>query len=316
MRSSTDKRPYIAFLSIPVCIILTVTAAGQSPDDIEVLLREGESFYDEGAYDNAATKYARVLEIDPENNEAIYGYTYSLLALDEQLALDFLKREFDRSPESLPDEVLIELSLLWCRRGKTDEALELLGDIDSPAASAARGKIRFFRGENGAAIKRLKKGYVLGDPDARFFLAEALIAEERYEEAIERLTELSEKYPYLPEVYAALGEAYELNGRYDNAQEQYDNALNYDATCRRALGGMGRMSFERGDYGSAIKYYNEILIVDPWDAAALYNLAIVYEEVDRSVARTKWTQYLEMHGSNPIEARRVKKVEEKLGMKK
>ena len=76
------------------------------------------------------------------------------------------------------------------------------------------------------------------------------------------------------------------------------------------------MSFEQGDIGSAIKHYNEILIVDPWDAAALYNLALVYEKVDRSVARTKWAQYLEMHGANPREARRVEKVEEKLGIKK
>ena len=138
MRSSTDRRSYITFLSLPVYIIFAVTAGGQSPDDIEVLLREGESFYDEGAYDNAAATYARVLEIEPENDEAIYGYTYSLLAFDERLALDFMKGGLDKSPESFPDDVLVELSLLWCRRGKTDEALELLDGIDSPAASAAR----------------------------------------------------------------------------------------------------------------------------------------------------------------------------------
>lgn len=316
MRSSIVKRPYIAFLSIPAIIVLAIAAVGQPPDDVELLLSEAETYLDEGVYDKAAAAYARVLETNPENEQAIYGYTHSLLALDERRALDYLKGEIAQNPGRLTDDIRVELASLWCRRGKVEEALELLNDIDAPGARAARGKAYLFEGDSGPAIKELKTAYVQGEPDARFFLAEALIAEGRYPEAIERLNELVEEYPYLPEVYGALGEAYHRSGLYDEALEQYDIALGYDATCRRALANKGRLSFEQGDYGSAIKYYNEILIADPWDAAALYNLALVYEKVDRSVARTKWTQFIEMYAANPREARRVEKAEEKLGIKK
>ena len=187
MRSSIVKRPYIAVLSVPAIIVLAIAAVGQSPEDIELLLNEAETYFDEGAYGEAATAYADILEIDPENEQAIYGYTHSLLAFDEQQTLDYLKYEFTQNPGRLTDDVRVELALLWCRRGKVEEALELLNDIDTPGACAARGKAYLFGGDSGPAIKELKTAYVQGEPDARFFLAEALIAEGRYPEAIERL---------------------------------------------------------------------------------------------------------------------------------
>ena len=89
MRSSIVKRSDISLLSLPVVLLLAIAAVGQSPDNIEILLGEAEAYFGEGAYGRAAGTYERVLEIDPENTEAIYGYTYSLLALDEQLALEY-----------------------------------------------------------------------------------------------------------------------------------------------------------------------------------------------------------------------------------
>ena len=48
-------------------------------------------------------------------------------------------------------------------------------------------------------------------------------------------------------------------------------------------------------------------------ADALYNLATVYEKVDRSVARMKWQEFIELYSGDPGEAVRVanamKKVE-------
>ncbi|MCP4229139.1 MAG: tetratricopeptide repeat protein [bacterium] len=314
MRNSSANLRRFALLALTVAILLALAATGQPAADIEMMLDNAGTYYDAGDYGEAAQTFERILETDSTNAEAISGYTYTLLALDERRALDYLKSEAAQNTGAFPEELNVELASLWYRRGKTEEAVELLDGNEGGPACALRGRIYLGESEYDPAVKELKTAYVRGVPEARFFLAEALIGGGRYEEAVEHLTAFIEDYPYLPEAYAALGEAYHRGGRFDEALEQYDIALGYDATCRRALANKGRLSYERGDYGSAIKLYNEALLVDPWDAEALYNLAQVYEEVDRSVARAKWTQFLEMHSANPREARRAEKAKEKLGL--
>ncbi len=81
-----------------------------------------------------------------------------------------------------------------------------------------------------------------------------------FEEAIERLRESIRTYPLLPDAYYTLAQCYEHIGETAAACEQFEKCLRHepsDEVRASALQKLGRHAGERGDYGTAIAYYEE-----------------------------------------------------------
>ena len=310
MKSLTVK-PISRVIPLSLSVILVFAAVGQDNPDTERLLKEARIQYEEGAYHRAAALYLNIINADPADEEASTGYMYCLLALDEKDTLEFLERAVD-GPVGLSGTGAVVLAELRLRRGRSEDTADLLGGAGGGEAALVRGKIDLARRDSDPAVKEFKSARIYGLPEAEYYLGEALIASDRCSEAIAYLQGFTADYPYVAGGHAALGEAYQRSGRYESALAEYDRALVLDATCVRALCNKGWLHYEDGDYGAAIKCYNEVLLNDPWDADALYNLALVYEKVDRSVARNKWIQFIEMYDGRSGEEIRVERAKKKI----
>jgi tetratricopeptide (TPR) repeat protein len=293
-------------------VVLSFAVDGENERNVAVTLDEAGAALEEGRCAEAARLYGEVLDVDPENGQAVEGYATALLALDEARAYEFVL-ERSTAAEDMPAGVSAKLAGLLCRRGEYETALELLEKNETPEASFVRGRIYFTQGNIPRAIKELKDANVSGVHGADYFLGEALLSAGRHTEAAYHFRGFVETRPELSVGYAALGEAYQGLGDLDKAAEYYGKALEIDDRCTRARANLAYVAYLEKDYGGSIQGYNRVLADNPGDADALYNLATVYEKVDRSVARMKWQEFIELYSGDPGEAVRVanamKKVE-------
>jgi len=302
----------LSVLAVAAVLTFAVDGEDESERNVAVTLDEAGAALEEGRCAEAARLYGEVLDIEPENGQAVEGYATALLALDESRAYEFII-ERSTAAEGLPASVSAKLAELLCRRGEYETALDLLEKNETPEASFVRGRIYFTQGNIPRAIKELKDADVSGVRGADYFLGEALLSAGRHTEAAYHFRGFVETRPGLSVGYAALGEAYQGLGDLDKAAEYYEKALEIDDRCTRARANLAYAAYLEKDYGGSIQGYNRVLADNPGDADALYNLATVYEKVDRSVARMKWQEFIELYSGDPGEAVRVanamKKVE-------
>jgi tetratricopeptide (TPR) repeat protein len=302
----------LSVLAAAVVLSFAVDGEDESERNVAFTLDEAGAALEEGRCAEAARLYGEVLDVEPENGQAVEGYATALLALDEARAYEFIL-ERSTAAEGLPAGVSTKLAELLCRRGEYEAALDLLEKNETPEASFVRGRIYFTQGNIPRAIKELKDADVSGVRAADYFLGEALLSAGRHTEAAYHFRGFVETRPELSVGYAALGEAYQGLGDLDKAAEYYEKALEIDDRCTRARANLAYVAYLDKDYGGSIQGYNRVLADNPGDADALYNLATVYEKVDRSVARMKWQEFIELYSGDPGEAVRVanamKKVE-------
>ena len=291
-------------LAAAVVLTFAVDGEDESERNVAVMLDEAGAALEEGRYAEAARLYEDVLDVEPENGQAVEGYTTALLTLDEARAYEFVL-ERSTTAEGLPAAVSAKLAELWCRRGEYETALDLLEKNETPEASFVRGRIYFTQGNIPRAIKELKDADVTGVRGADYFLGEALLSAGRHTEAAYHFRGFVETKPELSVGYAALGEAYQGLGDLDKAAGYYEKALEIDDRCTRARANLAYVAYLEKDYGVSIQGYNRVLTDNPGDADALFNLATVYEKVDRSVARMKWQEFIELYSGDPGEAVRV-----------
>ena len=65
--------------------------------------------------------------------------------------------------------------------------------------------------------------------------------------------------------------------------------------------GLGEVYEDKGLYPDAIREYRRVVDLDPQHTGGLYNLALVYEKVDRREAIAQWERYIEVAAPLPSE---------------
>ncbi len=167
---------------------------------IEMLLRKGASFYDEGMIDKAIAAFKDVLKIDPEEPEANYnlGNAYTDKEMFDD-AIVVYKKAVENNPEFV--DAYLNLSTLYLDMDLIDEAITLC------------------------------KQAVTANPNDAFLcfhLGEAYALNLQYKEAIEAYNDAMSINPMDPETQYRLAESY-----YET--EQFDMALTH-ATQAKELG--------------------------------------------------------------------------------
>lgn len=84
------------------------------------------------------------------------------------------------------------------------------------------------------------------------------------------------KDPLTGPEHAALAHTYAKDGEHKLALKEYQLALSQDPKSLALLMGAGNAAFELKDYKGAGKYFRKALKVNPEDAGANNNLAMVY----------------------------------------
>jgi len=142
--------------------------AGDGAGDIAPLLAMGEQVLAEGDGERAASIFAQIAEMAPEDAAARGGLIRALLAAGQR---DEARAAFDTLPEALRDDPLV---------AQAAAALELAGD------SVDEGELQALRA---AAAERPN------DPEAQFAFAQAAFAAGRRDEAAETLLGLIRTHP-------------------------------------------------------------------------------------------------------------------------
>jgi tetratricopeptide (TPR) repeat protein len=170
-------------------------------------------------------------------------------------------------------------------------------DPASIRANLAAGAIEMTQEEYPAAITHFSNAHDLApsDPHYEFLLAEALIAQRWFPEAIRRLEELTTRYPDSVSFWRKLGFARNNSGKYEGAVAAYERALDLeprnDENLRNLVSALLNRGAElqtAGNYAEAEALYSRVIAILPDDWHAYNNLAVI------EMKRERWKQAREI----------------------
>ncbi|MBI4827951.1 MAG: tetratricopeptide repeat protein [Nitrospinae bacterium] len=129
---------------------------------------------------------------------------------------------------------------------------------------------------------------------AKYF-GDALLQGGDWEGAVEMYRAVVAQEPVAPFSWLGLGKALAALGKHPEAAEAYRRALEQKPGLDEARFGLGAALAESGDIGGAIANFEEHVKRQPDDAAALNNLAVLYERGGQNTkAKITWLKLKQM----------------------
>lgn len=127
--------------------------------------------------------------------------------------------------------------------------------------------------------------------------------EGRPEEAKEVLLKAQDIDPELAKTQFFLGMAFKSEGDYDTALEHLRKAHSKYPRDRVVLNQIGRLLFLKREFNDAVQVLNQVLLVDPEDLQAHYNLMLCYRALrDQEKAKHEETLYLRFKADESSQA--------------
>lgn len=211
---------------------------------MDALLGLGRIAYERNNWGEAQDWFKKALGVDPENEQAkAYFANPRLLKLIRSADSLRVQKKYRAATE------------------KFKEALEI--DRDSVPALVGLGKMAHEK-DDWTNVKKWFKKVLQLEPD--------------HEEAKFLLTSNPR-----PETQQVIDEASELvkEGKYNEAEKTYKRALKTYAGSLNAFRGLGKLAFQRKDWGGIKNWYGKVLEVVPEDLQANYYLGIAYRETGK-----------------------------------
>jgi tetratricopeptide (TPR) repeat protein len=262
---------YLHSYRLPDLRLLLQRWRQDQPDNPQVHYVEGELHDCEGISEAAVASYQRVLQLDPEHDEARLKLTGALM---EQRAFTQMEAHLEHLRRRQPDnlEVLVRSAACCVFLGRVQEAVRLLDDVlardpDFAPALAERGKIALEQGEYPVAEKMLRKAVEgnPGDHPSRFRLVQCLQQSGKVEEAQKQERQLKQ-------LEADLKRLDEIANR-SMAERPYDPALHCE---------LGTILLRCGFVEPGLHWLNTALSRDPRCSAAHQALAQYYQRIGAS----------------------------------
>jgi len=235
---------------------------------------EGRKFMYYERYKSAKEVFQKLLEANPNNEEAAYWLGQCTLASDERTAKDiadtraFYQSKLMANPNS---------PLLMAGVGHT----ELLEGKTQDARNHFEAAISLSQGKSIAVLNAV--GFANGNPESK-------TGDPAY--AVDKLKQATQIKKFNdPDVMVNLGDAYRRLGDGGNAQLSYEAALGYKSDYARAKYRIGRIYQSQGVGQEDIymRYFNEAIAMDP-KYAPVYNTLFNYYY---STNVTRSAEYLE-----------------------
>jgi tetratricopeptide (TPR) repeat protein len=242
----------------------------EEPDNPQPYYLEGQIHDCEGVSWAAVEAYQKVLQADPEHDEARLKLTAALL---ERRAFAEAVPHLEYLRQHQPDEPLVPVRLALCRNflGEPDEAVRLLDELLArhphfAPALVERGKLALARGEYDTAEVWLREAVALapGEHETRYQLvqclrrggkeAEAQQQEQRLKRLeidLRRISEIANlrmsETPSDPGLHGELGAIMLRNGFIEQGLHWLNSALKLDARCSQAHQALGEYYQQLGD---------------------------------------------------------------------
>ena len=188
-------------------------------------------------------------------------------------------------------QALEQLSQILIDEGKLQEAIELLKqsavDSSSPDVYDLLGDA-YTQAKDFPNAEQAYRNAVEQDPDDpghRHGLANALLAQNKYAEAVEQFKKLTELEPGTADNHLRLAELYRRLGRFDDAQKSLEQAKQLEPGSLEILFNQALLYEDQSRFDDAVKVLNDAIAGTKKQTSAAANpnaLAILYDELGRT----------------------------------
>jgi tetratricopeptide (TPR) repeat protein len=256
----------------------------REPESPRAYFFQGLGYEQAGASQEALASYRRVVQLDPEQDEArqhMAGILVQLRLSEEALPhLEYLV-------ERQPDNDLIQVDLARCRSqlGQQAEAEEILDRIlarnkDFPPAVTERGKLAYHAGHMEEAEEWLRRASALqpGDYQTHYLYSQCLVRRGKPElarEVVARMKQIEEDVRRIEQI---------VNGLMQ--KHPHDPALHYEA---------GMIAIRAGALPDGLRWLESALKEDPNYVPAHQALAYYYQRIGDTARASHHRELAKQH---------------------
>jgi tetratricopeptide (TPR) repeat protein len=283
-----------------IALVLSLFLAAQdTPEIARSLMEEADRAREANRLDDAASRYARVIEVAPMLTSAYVnlGAVYYRQGKVAE-AYDVFVRGAERAPAD--KTLLMNAAATAQQLGKSAEALPYVDRALEKSARdadlhALRGTILRALDRNDDALAALQQAAQLAPNEAKihFSLGNLLYQLQKKEEAIAAYRRATELDRTQLRAFYNLGAVLYETGRYDEALKAYRVALPpveqafargeaVDVIHARAFANLGAIYLKQQKWPDAIAAYEKTLRLAPDDITAHYNLGFIYFTTGRN----------------------------------
>jgi tetratricopeptide (TPR) repeat protein len=141
-----------------------------------------------------------------------------------------------------------------------------------------------------------------GELDALIQRAREAMRARDYATAIEQLNSATQKFPQEADAWFRLGLAYAADGQVDASIAAYERTAELDPEQAKARNNIANAHFRRGEYGTALSWYEQALAIQPDYLLAQFHRGWVLRQFSRhEEAERSFRQCLEQRPKNDRE---------------
>ncbi len=237
----------------------------------------------------AVEQFEAVVRVDPkDDNSALWLARLYRVENEHGRAEEVLRGILKREPDN--ESALEQLSQLLLDAGRAPEAIDLLSRAASGAGSAGLygllGSAYSQTQENAKAEAAYRKA-VEADPDEPSYrrgLAQALIAKDKYAEALDQYQRLAEMEPESAENYLRMAQIYRRLNKLDLAESSLLRAKQFAPGSIEVLYNEALLYESEGRYGDAVQILSDAIAGirgQSGSGTSPNALSILYEQLGR-----------------------------------
>ncbi len=216
----------------------------------------------------------------------------------EELSFEYF-REIDQSDIEKSDSFYYYFGRFYLYRENYEKTEECFSEFLRVSEDLERKK------EVKEVLLNLKQNGLTNDD---YQTAQALIASDKNNEAIEFIDKFIEKYPKSYQGYYLKGTVYKNLSEYDKAIDFFNRSLSYNPDSSDIFNEIGICYMNSGVFYKAELSFNNALKKNPEDLAILYNFAALYHKKGDKKEALKYCNIVLEFDPNDLYAKNLKKV--------
>lgn len=267
---------------------LLLPLRNQQPEHGRVEHQLGLAYYRKGDFAEAEHAFARAMQQDPNDREAVQLRGLSLFQLGRPAdAIPYLKQVQSWIGPANVDANYV-LGLCYMHTQKYDDARRSFAQMygvapDSAAAHLFLARMLLRQGYDPIAEQNAQQAAAMDPklPLVHYLLGEFFLYKSNVQKAIEEFEMEQKLNPGYAGTYDRLGDCYSRVARYDDAERALQRSILLDATATGPYILMGKVLVKKKDYASALNYLEKSLRMDPANYIAHHLMGEAYRGLGR-----------------------------------
>jgi len=255
-----------------------------NPHDKETLYFLAEAYFNLKDYENSASYFEKLWELDPYNSsvERNLIYIYSFLGKEGKL-ISFYEKMIDFF--GYEDEIIYQLYSLYVKSKEIKKAQGLIDGLiqthpNQPKNWVLLGNLNETFEDTSQAIEAYKKALTI-DPDngeALIQLYQLMRSKNKWEELTGFLGQVLERSPDNSEARLIMAEGLFILKRYEESQQVLEPLLKKEVHQVHVYRLMGLIASEQNHLKQAEDFFKKIIQIDPNNKFGWLSLALLYNQ--------------------------------------